>query len=101
MTREHRRPRSKSFAANLDGDPGPNPEPNMYINVNTPYEEPAVASISGSCPFYNLKHALEDCKSLKSRPYQERIQFLALRRPCFWCLSHKHVAKDCPERKSC
>ena len=74
---------SKSFVANLDGDPGPNPEPNMYINVNTSYEEPVAASISGSCPFCNLKHALEDCKSPKGCPYQERIQFLASRGPCF------------------
>lgn len=74
----------KSFAANnLDDDPGTDPETNMYINVNTSHEGPAVASISGSCPFCNLKHALEDCKSLRSRPYQERIQFLASRGPCF------------------
>ncbi|KAL9986036.1 hypothetical protein ACROYT_G000097 [Oculina patagonica] len=46
-------------------------------------------------------HSLEDCKSLRSRPYQERIQFLASKSLCFGCLSDKHVAKDCPQRKSC
>ena len=82
-TRSGKGTQLKSFAANLDDDSGTDPEPNMYINVNTSHEGPAVASISGSCPFCNLKHALEDCKSLRSRPYQERIQFLASRGPCF------------------
>ena len=69
--------------------------------VTTPKETSTVAPISGTCPFCNFRHSLKDCKSLRSRPYHKRIQFLASKSLCFGCLSNKHVAKDCPQRKSC
>ena len=48
-----------------------------------------------------MNHALEDCHLLRWKPYQERIKFLASKRLCFGCLSDKHVARFCPERKAC
>ena len=60
----------------------------------------SVAPISDSCCFCNFNHALEDCRSLRSRPQQEHIQFLASKSLCFWCLFDKHVAKSCPQRKA-
>ena len=55
-----------------------------------------------SCvPFCNFRHELEVCRSLRRCPYQERIQFLSSKGLCFGCLSREHLAKVCPERKSC
>ena len=53
------------------------------------------------CLFCQKNHALEDCHLLRRKPYQERITFLASKRLCFGCLSDKHVARSCPERKAC
>ena len=72
-----------------------------WTKTETLSHMPSVTPINDSCCFCNFNHALEDCRSLRSRPYQERIQFLASKNLCFGCLSDKHVAKDCPQRKSC
>ena len=53
------------------------------------------------CLFCQKNHALEDCHLLRWKPYQERIKFLASKRLCFGCLSDKHLARFCPERKAC
>ena len=37
----------------------------------------------------------------KTLPLPERIQFLSSKGLCFGCLSREHLAKVCPERKSC
>ncbi|XP_068690788.1 uncharacterized protein [Montipora foliosa] len=71
---------------------------------------PVFGNISGNDqPFFNSRerkpsqpnHALEDCHLLRWKPYQERIKFLSAKRLCFGCLSEKHVARLCPERKIC
>ena len=46
-------------------------------------------------------HTLENCISLRNRPYMDRIEFLKSKGLCFGCLSSDHVAKSCPGRKSC
>ena len=53
------------------------------------------------CLYCSRNHALEDCQSLRWKPYQERIQFLLSKKLCFGCLSTEHVAKFCPQRKNC
>ena len=53
------------------------------------------------CIFCQQIHSLEDCHLRRGKPYQERIKFLFAKRLCFGCLSEKHVAKLCPERKIC
>ena len=53
------------------------------------------------CLYCNKNHALEDCHSLRWKPYQERIQFLTSKNLCFGCLSHQHVSRNCPQRKTC
>ena len=91
--------RELSLAAQVNTDHGLNTEADR--NIDTSQYMPSAAPISDSCCFCNFSHALEDCRSLRSHPYQERIQFLASKSLCFGCLSDKHVAKDCPQRKSC
>ncbi|XP_068735477.1 uncharacterized protein [Montipora capricornis] len=54
-----------------------------------------------SCLYCNDHHALESCKSLRSRPYGERIEFMNSKRLCFGCLSTEHIARNCPKRKTC
>ena len=53
------------------------------------------------CIFCQQNHAVEDCHLLRWKPYQERIKFLSAKRLWFGCLSEKHVARLCPERKIC
>ena len=93
--------RELSLAAQMNTYHGLDTEVEENINVVTSQHMPPVAPVNDSCCFCNFNHALEDCRSLRSRPYQERIQFLASKNLCFGCLSDKHVAKDCPQRKSC
>ena len=54
-----------------------------------------------SCLYCNDHHALESWKSLRSRPYEERIEFMKSKRLCFGCLSTEHTARNCPKRKTC
>ena len=54
-----------------------------------------------SCPYCQKDHALKDCHILRWKPYQDRIKFFSTKRLCFGCLSDKHVARDCPVRKTC
>ena len=93
--------RELSLAAQVNADHGLNTEVNRSINIDTSQYTPSIAAVRNSCCFCNLNHALEDCRSLRSRPYQERIQFIASKNLCFGCLSDKHIARDCPQRKSC
>ena len=53
------------------------------------------------CIFCQQNHALEDCHLLRCKPYQEGIKLLSAKRLCLGCLSEKHVAWLCPERKIC
>ncbi|XP_044166815.1 uncharacterized protein LOC122950873 [Acropora millepora] len=94
--------RELSLAAQVNTDHGLDTEMNRgIISIDTSQYAPSSAPASNSCCFCNLNHALEDCRSLRSRPYQERIQFIASKSLCFGCLSDKHIVKDCPQRKSC
>ena len=54
-----------------------------------------------SCLYCNAGHTLENCISLRNRPYMDRIEFLKSKGLCFGCLSSDHAARNCPERKSC
>ena len=85
----------------MNGNHGLCTEVDSSINIDTSQYTPSVVPISSSCAFCNFNHALEDYISLRSRRYQERIQFIASKSLCFGCLSNKHIAKDCPQRKSC
>ena len=94
--------RELSLAAQVNTDHGLDTEVNRsIISTDNSQYAPSIAPVSNSCCFCNLNHALEDCRSLRSRPYQERIQFIASKSLCFGCLSDKHIVKDCPQRKSC
>ena len=59
---------------------------------------PKVQSIV--CSFCQQSHSLEDCNLLRWKPYQEHIKFLS-KRLCSGCLSNKHVARVCHQRKIC
>ena len=93
--------RELSLAAQVNTDHSLNTEVDRSTNIDASQHTLSIAPISNSCCFCNFNHALEDCRSLRSRPYQERIQFIASKGLSFGCLSDKHVAKDCLQRKSC
>ena len=60
---------------------------------------PSVGEVS--CLYCQAGHTLENCISLRNRPYMDRIEFLKSKGLCFGCLSSDHAAKNCPGRKSC
>ena len=56
------KPGGSSFAAHVEGYPDLTAESDANITVTTPKETSTVAPISGTCPFCNFRHSLEDCK---------------------------------------
>ena len=87
--------KTSTFATQVQNNRHANPE--QYSDAN-----PVVlGSQSVTCPFCQKSHALEDCRFLRWKPYQERIKFLSSMRLCFGCLSDNHVARLCPQRKVC
>ena len=89
------KPKTTTFATQVKNNQSMNSEKN-------PCADPARSDVpSVVCIFCQQNHALEDCHLLRWKPYQERIKFLSAKRLCFGCLSEKHVARLCPERKIC
>ena len=85
------KPKTSTFATQLQSSG----DQNSRADVASANVQPSL------CLFCQKNHALEDCHLLRWKPYQERIKFLASKRLCFGCLSDKHVARFCPERKAC
>ena len=73
--------RELSLAAQVNGAHGLNTEVERNINIDTSQYTPSVTHVSSSCAFCSFNHALEDCRLLRSRPHQERIQF---KKPLLW-----------------
>ena len=89
-----KRPGELSFAAQVDSSQ------NSPACVATP--RGSVNSVGEMlCLYCNAGHALENCSSLRNRPYSERIEFLKLKGLCFGCLFDGHTARNCPQRKTC
>ena len=74
-----KRPGELSFAAQVDSSQ------NSPACVTTPCGS-ANSVGEMSCLYCNACHALENCSSLRNRPYSERIEFLKLKGLCFGCL---------------
>ena len=89
-----KRPGELSFAAQVDSSQ------NSPARVATPRGS-ANSVGEMSCLYCNAGHALENCSSLRNRPYSERIEFLKLKGLCFGCLFDGHTARNCPQRKTC
>ena len=89
-----KRPGELSFAAQVDSGQ------NSPDRVATPRGS-ANSEGEMSCLYCNAGHALENCSSLRNRPYSERIEFLKLKGLCFGCLFDGHTARNCPQRKTC
>ncbi|XP_042073747.1 uncharacterized protein LOC121813867, partial [Haplochromis burtoni] len=54
------------------------------------------------CPVYNKPHALQQCRSFREKPIQERKAILKQHNICFkCCASNKHVARDCQAEIKC
>ena len=92
-------PDKLSFAAHVDTTLNSKAGTKSSTTSNDPIETPSLDGIM--CPFCNFRHELEVCRSLRHCPYQEHIHFLSSKGLCFGCLSQEHLAKVCPERKSC
>ena len=86
--------RELSLTAQMNTYHGLDTEVDENINVVTSQHMPPVAPVNDSCCFCNSNHALEDCRSLRSRPYQERIQFLAPKNLCFGCLLQRTALNE-------
>ena len=63
--------------------------------------DPAPSHGKVRCLYCSRNHALEDCQSLRWKPYPERIQFLVSNKLCFGCLSNEHISRFCTQRKAC
>ena len=48
-----------------------------------------------------VTHTLQNCETLKSKPYGDRIDFLKEMRLCFGCLHEGHLARHCTTRLGC
>ena len=90
-----------SFAAQVNSDQDSNREESTNTVISSPRKSSEVAPAGNVCLFCSFRHSLEDCKFLRSLPYPDRIRFLSSKGLCFGCLSNKHVAKDCAQRKAC
>ena len=55
---------------------------------------PSIGKVS--CLYCTAGHTLENCISLRNRPYMDRIEFLKSKGLCFGCLSSDHAARNCP-----
>ncbi|XP_071139321.1 uncharacterized protein [Mytilus edulis] len=54
------------------------------------------------CLIHGTNHTLNDCRTFKSKPIQERRQFLKLNKLCFGCcLSASHFKRNCPNAIKC
>lgn len=82
-----------SFAAQISR--GQNAPANSATPCDShhPVEEPL-------CLYCNAVHTLENCTSLRSHPYPDRIEFLKSKGLCFACLSNDHTARNYPEKKT-
>ncbi|XP_074639484.1 uncharacterized protein LOC141897759 [Acropora palmata] len=89
------KPKTTTFATQVKTNQSMNSEKNPGADLASS-DVPSIV-----CIFCQQNHALEDCHLLRWKPYQERIKFLSAKRLCFGCLSQKHVARLCPERKIC
>ena len=89
------KPKTTTFAIQVKTNQSMNSEKNSGADLASS-DVPSIV-----CIFCQQNHALEDCHLLRWKPYQERIKFLSAKRLCFGCLSEKHVARLCPERKIC
>ena len=89
------KPKTTTFATQVKTNQSMNSEKNPGADLASS-DVPSIV-----CIFCQQNHALEDCHLLRWKPYQERIKFLSAKRLCFGCLSEKHVARLCPERKIC
>ena len=79
--------KTSTFVTQVQNNRHANPEQNSDAG-------PVVlGSQSVTCPFCQKSHALEDCRFLKWKPNQERINSMKL---CFGCFSDNHVARLCP-----
>ena len=87
--------KTSTFVTQVQTNRHANPE------QNSDADPVVLGSQSVTCPFCQKSHALEDCRFLRWKPYQERIKFLSSMRLCFGCLSDNHVARLCPQRKVC
>lgn len=46
-------------------------------------------------------HKLDDCRTVRSKPYEERIQFIKSQGICFTCLEHGHLSATCSKTVNC
>ncbi|XP_078329283.1 uncharacterized protein LOC144624026 [Crassostrea virginica] len=64
--------------------------------------DPSEASDLPRCPVHHTRHSLNECNSFRSRPIEDRKQFIMKQGLCFKCCgAKKHRAKDCTYHVKC
>ena len=53
------------------------------------------------CLFCSKDHTLHSCETIRSKPFNERLDFLRSKRLCFGCLKFGHTKVECRNKASC
>lgn len=53
------------------------------------------------CPLHKTGHSLNNCRSFRLKPIQERLAFLRENRLCFKCCEGEHLKRDCAKTVKC
>nr|XP_022312019.1 uncharacterized protein LOC111117241 [Crassostrea virginica] len=60
------------------------------------------ASTNNICPLHeSAKHSLNECRSFRRKPIEERKSIISRNGICFRCCLDKHLARDCKEQVVC
>ena len=71
----------------------PRRESTYVVSENNSVSKELVGSMK--CHFCNGDHKISGCKEFSDRTFDERYDFVRLRRLCFKCLSGVHIAREC------
>ena len=77
----------------------PRRESTYVVSEKNPVSKDLVGSVK--CHFCNGDHKISGCKEFSDRTFDERYDFVRLRRLCFKCLSGVHIARECKSKVKC
>lgn len=53
------------------------------------------------CMFCEKNHALQECRKIREKPHNERVDFLKKTGLCFGCLVKGHLSRECKKKITC
>ena len=60
-----------------------------------------LSSPNVECLYCKQNHGVAECPKLEMKTRDEKLDFVYSNRLCFGCLQANHIAKHCPEKKTC